>query len=531
MINPGSDLAEKQGLDPLKWYESMVVNNNDPKKLGRVRARIVGIQDGISDDALPWAIPDWDHVDGGSPTSGVFHVPKVNTKIWLRFQQGKALFPMYCGFHVDEQTRMEECLYHYPNRAVVRFQNKAMLVVDTEDNVAYLRNPGDVKIYIDGNVELEITGNVDELIRGNVRRHVLGNVDEHIVGNLKRKIDGNYDEHITGNETHLVNGNEGRNINGNFQQRVDGTIKESSGGQSQRFSGGTNFLESGANIVLEAPRIDENSGMGSGDPGAAPTAADAADHVFTEWPGIPGGAPGEGFSSLAAPSDISTMLMEGQTTPPTAEQAAAMRSQGLDPDIQNNPVASQQDTKTPNALVAVPQDCSEFEGQTTFSSSLQLSKYFTLGQLSTAAQLQRASVTAQAGLTAAQIVCNLKQHALNLLDPIAAKYGMPMVTSGFRPVAQGSATSWHVKGSATDLQWGGITDTEYYNRAVWIKDNLPFSEVILEYGGSRPWIHVAYNSQALSTTNFKTRVSTNNKYVSGILLLKNSPGVGGVAIA
>lgn len=608
MINPGHDLTEKPGLDPLKWYEAIVVNNDDPRKLGRIRARIIGIQDGISNDALPWAIPDWDHADGSSNISGTFAVPKTNTKVWLRFQQGKPAFPMYCGFHEDLETRMEESLYHYPNRKVFRMQNKAMLVVDTEDNVAYIRNPGNVKIYIDGNVELEITGNVDELIRGNVRRHILGNVDEHIVGNYRRtidgnhdehlvgnhkekidgnhdehlvgnyhrkidgtfdehvigahhelvigsadrhvvgsytnKIDGNYDEHVVGNEKHLVGGSEDRNVNGNFHQRVDGSIKESSGGNTQRYAGGTHYVESGSGLVFEAPRIDENSGVGAGDPGQAATAADAvnatdavdatdaADHVFTEWPGIPGGPPGEGFSSLAAPEDISTMLMEGQTTPPTAEQAAAMKAAGLDPNVKNdNPVAAQTDTKQPNALVAVPQDCSEFEGQTTFSNSLQLSKYFTLAHLSTAAQLQRASVCAQCGLTAAQIVCNLKQHATNLLDPIAAKYGMPVVTSGFRPASQAGATSWHARGSATDLQWPGITDTEYYERACWIKDNLPFSEVILEYGGNRPWIHVAYNSTALSTTNFKTRVSVNNTYKTGLLLLKNAPGVGGVAIA
>ncbi len=161
---------------------------------------------------------------------------------------------------------------------------------------------------------------------------------------------------------------------------------------------------------------------------------------------------------------------------------------------------------------------------------MQLSPSFNLGDLSTNAVLERAAVVAQAGLTAAQIVCNLKGLAINMLEPILARYGRPTVNCGFRPAtaSYGSPTGWHLKGAAADIQWPGISDTEYFERAKWIKDTLPFCEIILEYGGNRPWIHVAFQASALSTSNFKTRVAVPSTYAPGILALKNVPKQGGI---
>jgi len=209
MLAINSDMNERQGLDESKWYEALVVNNDDrghPDKmmLGRIQARIRTTFDGIPDVDLPWALPIWHHADGAHPTHGFFSVPKIGSKVLLKFQQGMASFPMYRGFHVDVQTQMEEIKYNYPNRSVARFSNKAMLIVDTEDNVAYIRNPGNLKIYIDGNVELEINGSLDEVIHGDVRRLIKGKLDEKVHGDVTREYMSNYDFTVHKNMTRLV---------------------------------------------------------------------------------------------------------------------------------------------------------------------------------------------------------------------------------------------------------------------------------------------------------------------------------------
>jgi uncharacterized protein YcbK (DUF882 family) len=503
-MNLATDMAEGQGLNKDIWYAATVVHNNDPDKYGRIQARVKEIFDGIPDEDLPWAISaGWNHPDGAFGSSGILLVPKVGTKVQVRFQKGSPMYPEYRGYNVDKGTALQEAEMNYPNRAVLRFQNNSMMIVDTQANIIYMRSPGDCRICVVGDLQLEVLGNVAELVHGNVTRHIQGNLDETIDGSHSVTVKGDFKEHISG-KSHT--------------QSADHLI--SAQGQLTHSASAAATVKAGGVLSLEGSPLQENGGTGAGDPGSP---GDAAAVQLKDWPGIRGAAPGDGFSSSATKEDVAVTNFEGATPSKEALTAAGMST------APNNPTETEKSEVAPPAKTAAPKDCSAFEAMTDFPPTTQLSTSFNLGMLSTNAALQRNAVAAQQGLTAAQIVCNLSQHAKNMLEPITAKYGKPVVTSGFRLVANASApNSWHTKGSATDLQWPGISDKEYYDRAVWIKDNLPFSEVILEYGANRPWIHVAYNSTALSTTNFKTRVSVNNGYKQGIILLKNQPGVGGV---
>lgn len=513
MINPTMDMAEGQGLSKDLWYVAQVVDNNDPKQLGRIKARVPEIFNGVSDKDLPWCIPaSFNHTDGANAGSGVLIIPKVGSRVQVHFQQGNPLYPEYGGYHVDAQTALQEGAMNYPDRAVVRFMNKALLVVDTKDDIIYLRSPGDLRICVVGDLQLEVMGNVTERIHGNVTRQIDGNLDETIMGNHKVTVNGSVKEHISG--THHAK------TDGDYLESVGGSVIQSSGGPSTYRAGGT--------LALEAPMIHENSGVGAGDPGSA---GDATPPTLKEWPGIRGGAPGihvPGFAPDASALDIAAASTE-DSEHLTEEQKEMYKKAGINP----NPGAftgtpTQQNTEAGKGVAPIPADCEAF-GPGPYKSNLQISKYFTLGELSINAILERCEPRDQCGLSASQIVCNLSKVAKNLLDPIAAKFGKPNINCGLRADAAGygSATSWHKKGSAADIQWPGISDQEYYNRMVWIKDNCPFSELIIEYGGNRPWLHVAFNESAISTTNFKTRVQVPNSYVSGLLALKNVPGVGG----
>lgn len=151
--------------------------------------------------------------------------------------------------------------------------------------------------------------------------------------------------------------------------------------------------------------------------------------------------------------------------------------------------------------------------------SFQLSPNFTLGSLSTKAILTKNQVRAQHGYTAQDMVCNLQGWAENIGEPLVAQYGLaPMIiTSGFRA---GNSVSQHERGMAADLQWPLKTNTQVYDIAIWIRDNLPFDQLILEYGGNRPWIHVSFNRfgnrPASASNKFGTRISAGN-YVWRVL--------------
>lgn len=303
MLSITTDMKERQGLDSNKWYEAFVVENNDHEKhpdkmyLGRIQARIAVLFDGVEDKDLPWAIPHWNHCDGASPLSGVFSVPVKKSKVFIRFQDGNPAFPMYRGYHVDMLTQMEEIKLNYPERAVARFTNKAMMIVDTKDNVLYLRNPGNVKIYIDGNVEMEINGNVDELIHGSVYRRIKGDLTEIVDGDRRYHTEGDVVTTIEGDQTTYVAGSSLWLGDGSFMNFTSGAVQFQSPG-AVTFEGSTIY----ENSSRQAPVPDKP------EPPTRPT--------FEEWPGVPGSAKGTN---------------ERQ---PTTKQTAAEEAREYEPDSQ-----------------------------------------------------------------------------------------------------------------------------------------------------------------------------------------------------
>lgn len=98
-------------------------------------------------------------------------------------------------------------------------------------------------------------------------------------------------------------------------------------------------------------------------------------------------------------------------------------------------------------------------------------------------------IVAQNGLTVADIICNLKAVAENIVEPLARQFPGLRINSGFR---KGTSTSQHNKGQAVDIQWQGISAAEYTPRAQWVKEHLPFDQLIFEHGNSI-WLHISYN--------------------------------------
>ena len=94
---------------------------------------------------------------------------------------------------------------------------------------------------------------------------------------------------------------------------------------------------------------------------------------------------------------------------------------------------------------------------------------------------------------------NLKSLCINILQPIRSEFDRPVIiSSGFRSaelcIAIGSKpTSQHSEGKAADLEIPGVDNMEL---AMWIKNNLNFDQLILEfYKDGEPnsgWVHVSW---------------------------------------
>jgi hypothetical protein len=108
----------------------------------------------------------------------------------------------------------------------------------------------------------------------------------------------------------------------------------------------------------------------------------------------------------------------------------------------------------------------------------------------------RTNSTGSAGkkLTGPQIATNLKALAVNCIDPIIDRYPDTRILVGYREDDPGQLGT----GQAVEIDFPKRPNTEYYDIARWIKDNLAFDQLLLQtetiQGKERFWIRVSFNA-------------------------------------
>ncbi len=109
------------------------------------------------------------------------------------------------------------------------------------------------------------------------------------------------------------------------------------------------------------------------------------------------------------------------------------------------------------------------------------------------------------GLPVQNIVNNLAALAVNILEPVKAKYSNMLITNTYR---HGSGQAQHGTGQAADLQFRGVPAHSYFEIATWIEKNIPYDQLLLEYlPGQTVWIHISYAIPGLPYGGQSVRVS------------------------
>jgi len=161
----------------------------------------------------------------------------------------------------------------------------------------------------------------------------------------------------------------------------------------------------------------------------------------------------------------------------------------------------------------------EFANYTDFPETLRLSQYYTLGDVTSRVSepALQDTLTAQNGMTENQIAHNLKALAVNVLDPIRAQYSNVEILSGFQ--TSNSADNCCTRGRGARLVFPGTRKNQYYNIASWIKTNVPYDQLILNYkttGDGEPWIYVSYNQDGNRAITAPDKIMTNMNNVKAM---------------
>ena len=147
----------------------------------------------------------------------------------------------------------------------------------------------------------------------------------------------------------------------------------------------------------------------------------------------------------------------------------------------------------PNLVNPGAKSCDAIMMKETFEPSFALSKNFTLAALT---KNGSRPVVPQMGMSAQEIVCNLKGLAENCLEPIRNLYPNMIITSAFRrpgDVAASSKTSDHYNGQAADIVIPNLDRSGHYTAIQRIQGIVPYDQLLLEYqGSSTVWIHISF---------------------------------------
>ena len=120
--------------DPVRYYgkyRGVVVHNNDPLRMGRLRARVPEV---LGEQESGWAMPCVPYAGDGS---GQYPIPEPGTGVWIEFEAGDPSRPIWSGcWWADGQLPADNGGKRgVPSLRIIRSEQGLMLTFDDSSQV------------------------------------------------------------------------------------------------------------------------------------------------------------------------------------------------------------------------------------------------------------------------------------------------------------------------------------------------------------------------------------------------------------
>jgi hypothetical protein len=385
---------------------------------------------------------------------------------------------------------------------------------------------GNCNLYVKNNVNLQVDGNLTADVHKTVTFNVAKDFNVTAGGtiNLKAKKNVNVESGATINAKAKNNFNaSGKNVNIQAQavMKLSGKLKASLAapqGQALLLSGAGTVVVNGTGLAL-LPL-----------PGAAAATLAKSNEASTAGSADIGDPPGERNprEPQLVPLTLEDRVDEWASSLSTLAENPednrdainALKKKGVDEGLVTNedlnrPLAegTRDETPPPAARPAAVASCQLIYSQSSFPSSYSLTPNVTLGSLPGYNVLR-----GQYGLTVQDMVCNLRQLAVNVIEPMFELVGKGniIITSVFRTPESVTGSlnpprgvSFHQQGLGIDVCFHRKNFSEYYNIAVQLKNSIQYDKLLLEYrlgnvrgvSSYKPWIHIQWQQQGINLAN------------------------------
>jgi GH24 family phage-related lysozyme (muramidase) len=354
----------------------------------------------------------------------------------------------------------------YPyNRVYVSESGHVQEFDDTPDNErihTYHKSGTYTEIDVNGTQVNRIVGDSFQILERNGNVVIKGNCNITIIGDGNIRVENNATIEALGNMDIKVGGDIGIGAGGN--------IRMSAGGE----------------VSMDGSNVHMNSGKGGG---VKKASGDASGGVS--------------LPSLRTPTRFDDLDANYETpeegVPPESFEQKKVDSGVSDPDeippeLEEKEAVQVDEKKDP---VGISSSCDLIFKEKSFDWSYRLSENFTLKDVLKGSKPEIPAGSCY-GVSANQIVCNLKQLTINVLEPIKKRYPNMVITNTWRSERRnrevgGSKTSKHMTGQAVDLQLSGFSRKQLFDACVEISKLLKsYDKILLEYSGNTMWVHIQY---------------------------------------
>jgi hypothetical protein len=198
--------VSKDQISSTDWIGE-VVDNNDPEFSGRCRVRVYGKFDGtvniddpnsgftIPNEDLPWAFPAASNIFAGGESKGAgsLSVPKVGSKVKIRFSGGNIYSPEYWAIQDVNDSLISEISSSYQNSHVLFFDEdeKVKVVYTQSKGLEIFHKDSHILINPDSSITIEHrdSQSIIELVGSNI--NVTANSTVNITANSKIQAEAN----------------------------------------------------------------------------------------------------------------------------------------------------------------------------------------------------------------------------------------------------------------------------------------------------------------------------------------------------